>query len=100
VTTAPEWEPGSSAFWLDPHLWDRTPYVDGRLEPCWMHLDSPVTIRWYVDRPDDPRYEWVKCTELHYAGRVCRTCHGEGFYWGLPSCPTCGRWHTPWCADR
>lgn len=34
------WEPGCSAFWLDPELWDRTPYSKktGRLEPCWMHL--------------------------------------------------------------
>jgi hypothetical protein len=32
------WSPGDTAFWLDPHLWDRTP--EGGL--CWMYLDAPV----------------------------------------------------------
>jgi hypothetical protein len=36
------WEPGCSAFWLDPDLWERTPEVDGRLDRCWMYLDGPV----------------------------------------------------------
>lgn len=36
---ASHWEPGSTAFWLDPELWSRTPEVNGRPEICWMHLD-------------------------------------------------------------
>lgn len=39
------WSPGDTAFWLDPHLWDRTPETAGKPELCWMHLDSPVLRR-------------------------------------------------------
>lgn len=40
VKLPPLWEPGSSAFWLDPELWSRTPEVNGRPEICWMHLPT------------------------------------------------------------
>jgi hypothetical protein len=39
------WEPGSTAFWLDPDLWNRTPEIDDRLDICWMHLDGPILRR-------------------------------------------------------
>jgi hypothetical protein len=43
------WEPGSSAFWLDPELWSRTPEVNGRPDICWMYLPVecglPITHR-------------------------------------------------------
>jgi hypothetical protein len=38
------WEPGSTAFWLDPELWSRTPDVSGRPEICWMHLPQPCGL--------------------------------------------------------
>jgi hypothetical protein len=42
---AAPWEPGSTAFWLDPDLWLRTPEIDDRPAVCWMHLDDPVAGR-------------------------------------------------------
>jgi hypothetical protein len=35
------WEPGCTAFWLDPELWSRTPEVNGRPDICWMYLEPP-----------------------------------------------------------